>query len=172
QKREREEPCDVCGHYHDYYGGEPCAICGHRLEMPAGCAAGAAPLPAVKPPSAFPSEIVPGFLFLGSYDHASRHEILKTLGIGNILNTVPSCQALYKNSFTYHTVSASPPPLDECYCFLDEVQRQGGKVLVHCMSGLSRSAVVVIYYLMRRNTWRLSEAYHWVKDRRPQIAIT
>lgn len=69
-----------------YYGGEPCAICGHRLEMPAGCAAGAAPLPAVKPPSAFPSEIVPGFLFLGSYDHASRHEILKTLGIGNILN--------------------------------------------------------------------------------------
>ena len=42
--------------------------------------------PAVKPPSAFPSEIVPGFLFLGSYDHASRQEILKTLGIANILN--------------------------------------------------------------------------------------
>lgn len=34
------------------------------------------------------------------------------------LQTVPSCPPLYKNSFTYHTVSASPPPLDECYAFL------------------------------------------------------
>ncbi|KAI3429443.1 hypothetical protein D9Q98_005537 [Chlorella vulgaris] len=170
QKREREEPCDVCGHYHDYLAGEPCSICGHRLDVPGGMAA-AAP-PAVKPPSAFPSEVVPGFLYLGSYDHASRHEILKTFGVTHILNTVPTCQALYKNSFTYHTVTASPPPLDECYSFLDEVQQQGGKVLVHCMSGLSRSAVVVMYYLMRRNTWRLSEAYQWVKDRRPQVAIT
>lgn len=172
QKREREEPCDVCGHYHDYHGGEPCSICGHRLEV-APTQAGAAPAaPPPKPPSAFPSEIVPGFLFLGSYDHASRHEILKTLGIGFILNTVPSCQALYRNSFTYHTVSASPPPLDECVAFLDEVQHKGGKVLVHCMSGLSRSPAVVICYLMRRNSWRLCEAYKWVKDRRPQIAIT
>ncbi|KAL4447664.1 hypothetical protein ABPG75_004883 [Micractinium tetrahymenae] len=169
QKREREEPCDVCGHYHDYLGGEPCSVCGHRLET--GPAASAA-APPPKPPSAFPSEIVPGFLFLGSYDHASRQEILKTLGVGYILNTVPSCQALYKNSFIYHTVSGSPPPFDECYAFLDKVQRKEGRVLVHCMSGLSRSAAVVIYYLMRRNSWRLSEAYRWVKDRRPVIAIT
>jgi hypothetical protein len=47
--------------------------------------AAAAP-PAVKPPSAFPSEVVPGFLYLGSYDHASRHEILKTFGMTHILN--------------------------------------------------------------------------------------
>lgn len=47
--------------------------------------AAAAP-PAVKPPSAFPSEVVPGFLYLGSYDHASRHEILKTFGVTHILN--------------------------------------------------------------------------------------
>ena len=37
----------------------------------------------------------------------------------------------------------------------DEVQRQGGKVLVHCMSGMSRSPAVVIFHLMRRNSWRL-----------------
>lgn len=73
-------------HVLQYLGGEPCAICGHRLEV-APTQAGAAPAaPPPKPPSAFPSEIVPGFLFLGSYDHASRHEILKTLGIGYILN--------------------------------------------------------------------------------------
>ena len=37
----------------------------------------------------------------------------------------------------------------------DEVQQLGGRVLVHCMTGLSRSPTVVIYYLMRRNSWRL-----------------
>jgi hypothetical protein len=66
-----------------YLGGEPCSICGHKLEVPAGVAGTA---PALKPPSAFPSEIVPGFLYLGSYDHASRQEILKTLGINYILS--------------------------------------------------------------------------------------
>jgi dual specificity MAP kinase phosphatase len=56
-------------------------------QAPAGGGASASAAPAAaKPPRAFPSEIVPGFLFLGSSDHASRQEILKTLGIANILN--------------------------------------------------------------------------------------
>ena len=32
--------------------------------------------------------------------------------------TVPSCQPLYRNSFTYHTVSTSPPNWEECFDFL------------------------------------------------------
>eukprot|EP00887_Chlorella_sp_A99_P003068 scaffold9.g3068.t1 len=200
KRREREEACAICGHYHDvreaigreprlstsrgawpafaslydsptvplcaqYEGGEPCSVCGHRLAAPAG--GGANP----KAPSAFPTEVLPDFLFLGSYDHASRSELLKTLGIGNILNTVPTCQNLYKNSFTYHTASSSPPPLEECFEFLEGVRKQGGKVLVHCMSGTSRSPAVVIYYLMRHRGWRLSESYSWVRDRRPQVPV-
>ena len=38
----------------------------------------------------------------------------------------------------------------------EEVKRGGGRVLVHCMSGLSRSPAAVIYYLMRANGWRLA----------------
>jgi dual specificity MAP kinase phosphatase len=37
-------------------------------------------------PSALPTEIIPGFLFIGSFDHASRADLLKTLGITHILN--------------------------------------------------------------------------------------
>ena len=61
-----------------YEGGEPCGICGHRLAE--------AEQPKPQTPSAMPTEVLPGFLFLGTYDHASRAELLKTLGIGNILN--------------------------------------------------------------------------------------
>ena len=38
-------------------------------------------------------------------------------------------------------------------------------------AALCRSPTVVIYYLMRHRGWRLSEAYNWVKDRRPSINI-
>ena len=36
--------------------------------------------------SAFPTEILPGFLYLGSYDNASRSELLKAMGVTHILN--------------------------------------------------------------------------------------
>jgi hypothetical protein len=78
RKRERENPCGICGHYHKYEEGEVCGVCGHR---PPAAAVGARPHD-----SAFPSEILAEFLFLGSYDNASRSELLKTIGVSHILN--------------------------------------------------------------------------------------
>jgi len=162
-KREREEPCYICGHYHDYEGGEPCSICGHRLSTSE---------ERVPVTSAFPSEIVQDFLFLGSYDNASRAELLKALGIRYILNCVPTCQVLYKNSFTYHTVSSVPPPLNECIEFIETARRENSKILVHCMSGISRSPAVVAAYLMKSRSWRLVDSMKWVKERQPSMQLT
>lgn len=78
RKRERENPCGICGHYHKFEEGEVCGICGHR--MPAG-----ADKPSVHV-SAFASEILPEFLYLGSFDNAARGELLKSQGISCILN--------------------------------------------------------------------------------------
>lgn len=75
RKRERENPCFVCNHYHDYANGEPCSICGHAQ----------APVEKIKA-SAFPSEIIQDFLYLGSYDNATRSELLKAIGVKRILN--------------------------------------------------------------------------------------
>lgn len=81
RKRERENPCGVCGHYHRCEEGEVCGVCGHRppgavvergLTQPAG--------------GAFASEILREFLYLGGYDNACRGELLKAQGISHILN--------------------------------------------------------------------------------------
>lgn len=155
-----------------------------------------------------PTTVVPGFLYLGSYDTASRQELLKAMNISHILNvscqqpclckhacpvcmlrrlgantqhsaspamqTVPTCQALFKNTFTYHTATVSPPPFEECFNFLgkpssegrpavhvahacralvgevhplvhigpaDAVNAEDKRVMVYCMSGVSRCAV-------------------------------
>eukprot|EP00775_Hariotina_reticulata_P012671 gene12671-12798_t len=70
-----------------------------------------------------PTTIISGFLYLGSYDTASRQELLKSLGISHILNTVPNCPALYKNTFSYHTVEHAPPEFEECFKFLGDTKR-------------------------------------------------
>uniref|UniRef100_A0A453RF17 Tyrosine-protein phosphatase domain-containing protein n=1 Tax=Aegilops tauschii subsp. strangulata TaxID=200361 RepID=A0A453RF17_AEGTS len=89
--------------------------------------------------SAFPSEILKDFLFLGSYDNASRSELLKTIGISHILNTVPLCQNLYRNSFTYHCLQDDKTlQFDDAIQFLEQCERDKARVLVHCMSGKSR----------------------------------
>ncbi|GMH07159.1 hypothetical protein Nepgr_008999 [Nepenthes gracilis] len=165
RKRERENPCGVCGHYHKYEEGEVCGVCGHRI-----------PVTSDKTSiqvSAFPSEILPDFLYLGSYDNASRSELLKTQGISKILNTVPSCQNLYKNSFTYHCLQDDRSlPFDDAIQFLEQCEREKARVLVHCMSGKHRSPAIVIAYLMKCKGWRLPQSYQWVKERRPSIELT
>ena len=45
--------------------------------------------------SAMPSEILPGFLYLGSYDHASRLELLKAMGITHVLSVSGSLKGPY-----------------------------------------------------------------------------
>lgn len=81
RKRERENPCFICGHFHNYEGGEPCSVCGHA-------AAPAAPEGLVHDPSAgaFPTAVLQGSLYLGSFDQASRAEVLKAMGITHLLN--------------------------------------------------------------------------------------
>lgn len=34
------------------------------------------------------------------------------------MQLVPSCQELYRNTLTYHTVRTSPPDLEECLNFI------------------------------------------------------
>lgn len=165
RKRERENPCAVCGHYHKYEEGEVCGICGHRI-----------PDSSEKSPiqmSAFPSEILPEFLFLGSYDNASRSELLKTQGISRVLNTVPACQNLYKNSFTYHCLQDEKTlQFDDANQFLEQCERDKARVLVHCMSGRNRSPAVVIAYLMKSRGWRLAQSYQWVKEKRQSVQLS
>lgn len=169
RKRERENPCFVCGHYHKYEDGEACGVCGHRLQD----AGERSPLGAAQTHSAFSTEILPSFLYLGSYDNASRAELLKAQGITRILNTVPTCQNLYKNSFTYKTIKEDQTlSFDECVEFIEQSRLDNARILIHCMSGQNRSPAVVIAYLMRYKGWRLTQSYQWVKDRRQCINLS
>jgi hypothetical protein len=48
----------------------------------------------------------------------------------------------------------------------EDAASSGERVLVHCVQGMSRSATVVIAYLMKKHKWTLSQALDYVKERR------
>lgn len=51
----------------------------------------------------------------------------------------------------------------------DFIEQDEGKVLVHCMQGVSRSPTIVISYLMKKMKMTYDEAYKMVKEKRPCI---
>lgn len=52
---------------------------------------------------------------------------------------------------------------------INDAVSKGKNVIVHCAAGMSRSASLVIAYLMIENRWHYEEAYSYVKKRRPII---
>lgn len=52
----------------------------------------------------------------------------------------------------------------------DSVKQNGGRVLVHCQAGISRSATICLAYLMHTQRVRLDEAFDFVKQRRQVIS--
>ena len=52
---------------------------------------------------------------------------------------------------------------------INEVANKKGVCLVHCVAGISRSATMVIVYLMKHLKMSLKEAHALVKSRRPFV---
>jgi len=52
---------------------------------------------------------------------------------------------------------------------ISEAVSKNKNIIVHCAAGMSRSATLVIAYLMIENRWHYEEAYNFIKKRRPII---
>ena len=57
---------------------------------------------------------------------------------------------------------------EECFKFIDEGRSKGG-VVVHCLQGVSRSATVVVAYIMNLKGAQLKQAFNYVAKLRPKI---
>ncbi|KAK2837827.1 hypothetical protein Q5P01_015039 [Channa striata] len=123
-----------------------------------------------------PVELLP-FLFLGSALHSSRKETLAAAGITAVLNVSSTCPNFYEGEFEYLRLTVEDSlaaDIRACFstaiAFINSVKQGGGRVLVHCQAGISRSATICLAYLMQAQRFRLDEAFNFVKQRRNVIS--
>ncbi|KAG6878804.1 hypothetical protein C0992_007648 [Termitomyces sp. T32_za158] len=96
------------------------------------------------------NEIVKGQIYLGNLPAARSPEILKRLGTTHILSVCPEYPSAGPNHLT---IAVNDSEYDnilihllEACNFIETALKNRGKVLVHCVMGVSRSATVVAAY--------------------------
>ncbi|EFC36169.1 predicted protein [Naegleria gruberi] len=115
-------------------------------------------------------------LYLGGNGSAQSKHNMKLLGITHVLNVAEGLIAPYPFDFKYKKVELSDtlgedllPHIDACVKFIEEAIDSQGTILVHCKAGVSRSASMVIAYVMKKFKLSLDEATQMVKEKRSQI---
>ncbi|KAL7713004.1 Dual specificity protein phosphatase [Entamoeba marina] len=126
-------------------------------------------------PDTIPSKII-DYIYLGSQDSVTDLAYLKELKIQNILCVAPMIQPLFPNEFNYKIVEIFDlpqfdlrPHISSCLKFLNECVVKKENVIVHCNAGVSRSATVVIAYLMKYQAMTYKSAFSYVKEKRKCI---
>lgn len=104
-----------------------------------------------------PSVVIDDFLYHGDISHASNVNILRKLGIQNILNAcdLPLDTEITKNYnvLWINIVDDFDININQYFQqtneFLFSCSQKNSKVLVHCQMGVSRSSAIVLAYLMK-----------------------
>ncbi|XP_062867896.1 dual specificity protein phosphatase 10 [Trichomycterus rosablanca] len=124
------------------------------------------------------SPILP-FLFLGNERDAQDLDLLLRLNISYVVNVTTHLPLYHLNTglVRYKRLPATDNSkqnlrqyFEEVFEFIEEAHQSGRGVLVHCQAGVSRSATIVIAYLMKHTLMTMTDAYKYVRSRRPVVS--
>ncbi|KAJ3341380.1 hypothetical protein HDU93_005016 [Gonapodya sp. JEL0774] len=122
-------------------------------------------------------EIIPG-LFVGPHAASKNLDSLRANGITHIIVVRDDeerhiLRPHFPGQFVYLEIRASDHPLEnliphfrQSTAFIDAALNAGGRVLVHCNGGISRSPALVVGYLMESKKMDFPTAYMMVQNRR------
>lgn len=137
------------------------------------------PMHLVLPPS--PPPRISGALYLGSYSAFLEPTNLSQNAITSVVQVVdPTFMGeghahhgrkldIYRLDILDSTSADLKPHLEATVRWIDDRLRKGYNVLVHCQQGVSRSAAVVIAYLIYTHSMSYEAAFDFVRKRRACI---
>ena len=113
-----------------------------------------------------------GALYLGDIFSARNIIFLKEKNISVVLSVAEDPDLNYESTHIqiHEIIPAFDTPkfsliehFEKGFDFIEE-KRKKHNVLVHCYAGVSRSASIVIAYLMKKNNWNFDKSFNFVKE--------
>ena len=110
---------------------------------------------------------------------------MKNNNITNIINVTEEIPNYFKNNFNYYNIKINDDNLNSfdnemfekvlSYIYkiqeTNKINNKNNNILIHCYMGSSRSATIVILYLMHKHKLTLEKAIHFIKQKRDIINI-
>ena len=121
------------------------------------------------------SEVIDGFMWLGSDLIARDEQTLAAIGITHVVNCAADYSQNYlsKQGVKYKSYHLKDHVREDIQCvfydaidYISQARRQNGKVYVHCVQGISRSATIVLAYKIFSEKCTYEDAEAVLKDRR------
>ena len=126
--------------------------------------------------NAHPSEVFK-WLYLGTFSNACDNEELRRINIKYVLNCAFECinKTLPKDIKELHLKISDNKNFDiipffqQANDFINQARLDGGKILIHCKLGISRSAAITIAYLIKYYGLNFNSALKFIKKQRNRI---
>ena len=116
-------------------------------------------------------------IYIGNAYNAADYYTLKKLGIKKIVNVSEEISNYFPSEFEYYNIKVLDnedgrlkPHYNKFISFTNQSNKSGdnkdNNILVHCFMGSSRSATLVVLYLMRNHHMTFEDAYKFIKNKR------
>ena len=119
-------------------------------------------------------------IYLGSAFNAASYDCLISYDIKLVINVTSEITNYYPDTFSYlrydlydNNNQSIEKYLEDAYQNIIEFQKDhDGNIFIHCYMGASRSASLVIYYLMKKYKYSFDDALEYIKSKRHIINPT
>lgn len=128
------------------------------------------------------AEIIPSKLFFGNAILARNDDELKKMKVKVIIDLIdyikPEDVIKHSNDFEYINEPVADFPdnninwAEKLASIIEKRIKDNQVVYVHCVQGMSRSAALILYYLITREHKTMREAFDFVKSIRPVLCPT
>ena len=127
-----------------------------------------------------PSHIIDN-IYLGSAFNASHYNTLIDKNIGFIVNMTHEISNYYENEILYKKYPLYDNNRESIKQYFEDVydkillyqeSNENKNILIHCFMGASRSASIVLYYLMKKHNMSLNDSIIFLKNKREIINPT
>ncbi|CAD8061285.1 unnamed protein product [Paramecium primaurelia] len=133
-------------------------------------------LPGEQPISLVLSEKDRGKLFLGNLDCLHNQQILESNNVNCVLSICteekimvgPKYKQIYLDIHDNMNSQISNV-FERSFLFIEKALKSQQNVLVHCAAGISRSATLVLAYLMKSYQYTVEQALRYLKQKRPYV---